>query len=99
MRIKNDNTTAASEIGLSQTRESRDAANAAASKPAAIGSPAADSVALTGVRDLVQRAVSSGADARAARINQLKQQIASNQYEVDPLAVSQALISAHLAKG
>ncbi len=64
----------------------------------AIGrSTTADSITLTSTRDLVQQALNSGSEARLARILELKQQIESNQYQVDPLAVSRALIDAHLA--
>ena len=98
MTIKTNGATDATQIDLNQARESRDISNASPLESTTTGSRGTDSIALSGIRDLVQQALSSGADARTARIAQLKQQIDSNQYQVDPVAVSRALINAHLAQ-
>jgi flagellar biosynthesis anti-sigma factor FlgM len=59
--------------------------------------PSADSIALSSTKDLVQQAMGAGSEARLARVAALRQQVASGQYLVDALAVSRALIGAHLA--
>ncbi|MBZ5610078.1 MAG: flagellar biosynthesis anti-sigma factor FlgM [Acidobacteriia bacterium] len=100
MKIKTGDATDASQINLDQARAPRPAGGADLAGSAAIGrSTAADSIALSSTKDLVQQALSAGSDARAARVLELKQQIESNQYRIDPLAVSRALIDAHLADG
>jgi anti-sigma28 factor (negative regulator of flagellin synthesis) len=57
---------------------------------------AGDSIALSGTTGLVQQAIVSGIDARAARVQELQKQVQSGQYQVDAKAVSQAVIEAHL---
>jgi flagellar biosynthesis anti-sigma factor FlgM len=98
MNIKTGDATNASQINLDQTRAPRQSGSVDASGQTVTG-PAVggDSIALSSTRDLIQQALSAGSDARLARIQELKQQIDSNQYQVDPVAVSRALISAHLA--
>ena len=49
------------------------------------------------MRDLLQQALTSGDEARAARIAELRSAIADGSYQVDAVAVSRALIDAHLA--
>ena len=98
MRIQHGDVTDNMEIQLNQTRQSREVADS----PAAPGAPTpvagnSDSINLTGVGGLVQSALSAGAQQRADRVEQLKQLVNSNQYSVDPEAVSRALIGAHLA--
>ena len=56
-----------------------------------------DSIELSTAADLVQRASSAGAAARASRVQQLKQQIEAGEYTVDPAALSRALIDATVA--
>jgi len=53
-----------------------------------------DSIVLSGAAGLVQQALSAGSDARAARVEQLKQQIQSGQYTVDAAAVGSAIVNA-----
>lgn len=98
MNIKTTDAAAASQVNLSQTLEPRDVSRAGVSESSSPGSaPAVDSIALSNTSDLVQLALQSGTDARAARVQELRQQIQNNQYQVDPLTVSRSLISAHLA--
>ncbi len=98
MKINADDTTDSSQINLNQTRAAREASDAAASGPSASGrAPGADSIALSGLGALVQQTLNSGSDARTARVQELKQQLDSGQYPIDPVAVSQALIAAHLS--
>lgn len=97
MRIQNGDVTDNMEIQLNQTRQSREVVDSPA--PSAGSTPGAgssDSISLTGVSGLVQTALGAGAQQRADRVAQLKQLVNSNQYSVDPEAVSRALISAHL---
>ena len=56
-----------------------------------------DSIELSTAADLVQRASSAGASARASRVEQLKQQIESGRYSVEPRALSSAVIDATVA--
>jgi flagellar biosynthesis anti-sigma factor FlgM len=56
-----------------------------------------DSIALSSTNGLVQQALGAGSAARAARVIELQQQLQNGQYQVDPLSVSRALISSHLA--
>lgn len=99
MKIKTDAGNAP-ELAVDQARASRqtDGANATSSNATGI-SAGSDSIALSSTKDLVQRALSAGSETRLARILELRQQVQSNQYQVDPLAVSNALIDAHLAGG
>ena len=98
MRIQNGEATDNMEIQLNQTRQSREVADSSAS--AGGSTPTAgssDSINITGDNGLVQSALNAGAQQRADRVEQLKQLVNSNQYSVDPEAVSSALIGAHLA--
>ena len=84
---------AGSQLHLDQTRAaagtgSADSANSS-SNPGALG----DSVALSGASRLIQQALNAGSDARATRVQQLKQQIESGQYVVDPAAISSAILN------
>ena len=88
----------ASQVNLDQTRSTREVFDNNASTPNSTAiSPNSDSISLSGISDLVQQALSAGTDARAARVQQLKQLIESNQYPIDPVAVGNAIIGAHLA--
>ena len=97
MKIKTDGAPNASQIDLNQTQQSREVSSTSAPGPSSAGSITGDSITISGLSDLVQQAVNSGADARTARVEQLRQLVQSNQYNVDPEAVSRALINAHLA--
>ncbi len=100
MKIKTGDATDAAQINLDQARSTRPPAGADLAGSASIGrSAAADSIALSSSKNLVQQALTAGSEARLARVLELKQQIESGQYRIDPLAVSRALIDAHLADG
>jgi len=96
MNIKTGAATNASQIDLNQTPEPREA-----SRAGALGSqsapPATDSIALSNTNELVQQALTAGTEVRAARVQELKQLYENNQYYSDPVAVSQSLITAHIA--
>ena len=98
MIINNEPTPGVSQPNIDRASGLRQTVNAAASNSGpASGALVSDSIALSAGNDIVQQALTSGAEARAARIQQLQQLIQTNQYHVDALAVSQALIDAHLA--
>ncbi|HUA20083.1 MAG TPA: flagellar biosynthesis anti-sigma factor FlgM [Bryobacteraceae bacterium] len=98
MMIKSGDSLDASRLGLDQTRGSQGVGTAGASASGSVQqNPTNDSISLSTPGDIVQQALTAGASSRAARIQQLKSQIDSNQYQVDPLATSQAIIGAHIA--
>lgn len=92
MRINRGEMTSNPEIELQLTRSSRETVDSNTSSP----TEGSDSVALNGVGDLAQLALSAGASERADRVEQLKQMVDTNQYTVDPDTVSRALIGAHM---
>jgi anti-sigma28 factor (negative regulator of flagellin synthesis) len=96
MRIDSGDVTSNREIELQPARPSREVVDSTA--PAGSGgSAASDSIALNGVSSLVQLALSAGAGQRADRVQQLKQLVDTNQYTIDPVSVSSALIHAHMS--
>ena len=98
MIIKNGETPDVSRLDLDQTRGSREVGATAASAGGSANPTASnDSISLSTPSGIVQQALTAGAADRAARIQQLKSQIDSNQYQVDALATSRAIIDAHLA--
>ena len=98
MRIQNGDVTDNMEIQLNQTRQSREVTDSGTSSAGSTPAGArSDSINITGSGGLVQSALTAGAQQRADRVEQLKQLVNSNQYSVDPEAVSSALIGAHLA--
>ena len=98
MRIYSGGDMDASQINLDQTRSSREVLdNTASNTNSTPSSSSSDSISLSGLGGIVQQALNAGADARAARVQQLKQLIESNQYPIDPVAVSNAIVGAHLA--
>ena len=97
MTIKNSDTAGVSGTNLDQTSPSRQIGNAASSSSAAVDrTPADDSITLSNTNGLVQQALTSGTEARSARILHLRQMVETNQYHVDAAAVASALIDAHL---
>jgi len=97
MTIKNGDTAGVSQMNLDQTSGSRQVGNVASSGSGSVArTPANDSIALSNTSDLVQQALTSGTDARSARVLQLRQLVQTNQYHVDAAAVASALIDAHL---
>ena len=98
MTIKPGDTADAMRMDLNPTRGTRVAGGPAGSNSASpSGTPSSDSIALSTTTGLVQQALSAGSDTRAARVLELQKQFASGQYQVDAMAVSHALIEAHLA--
>ena len=98
MTIKNGDTAGVSRTNIDQTSGSRKIGNAESSGSGSVDrTPGDDSIALSNTNGLVQQALTSGTDARSARILQLQQLVATNQYRVDAGAVASALVDAHLA--
>ena len=97
MKIKTGDTPDAMRMDLNPTRGTREAGGLADSKSVSPSpTTSGDSIALSGTTGLVQQAIVSGTDARAARVQELQKQLQSGQYQVDAMAVSQAVIEAHL---
>jgi flagellar biosynthesis anti-sigma factor FlgM len=97
MTITNPDPPDVSRMNLEQTRGSN-AVGAPAQNSTTLSSPlAGDSISLSIPSAAIQRALDSAQSERAARILELKHQIASNQYQVSAVAISHALIDAHLA--
>jgi len=97
MIINNNEASNASRLNLDHTSASSRTADAVSAQPAGgTTSPGGDSISLSS-SNLVQQALSAGASARSARVQQLKALIKNNQYQPDALEVSRALISAHIA--
>ncbi|HEV8037703.1 MAG TPA: flagellar biosynthesis anti-sigma factor FlgM [Bryobacteraceae bacterium] len=98
MKIKTSDTPDATRMDLNPTRATREADGPAGSTSVSTNrTPSSDSIAISGTNSLVQQALGSGSADRAARVLELQQQVQSGQYQVDAVAVSRALIAAHLA--
>jgi flagellar biosynthesis anti-sigma factor FlgM len=98
MKIKTSDTPDATRMDLNPTRGTREADSSAASSSVSPNrTPSSDSIAISGTSNLVQQALGSGSAARAARVLELQKLVQSGQYQADPIAVSRALIAAHLA--
>ena len=98
MIIKSGDSPDISRLDLGQTRGSQGAGATGAPAQGWIQqSHSNDSISLSTTGDLVQQAMTAGASDRAARVQQLKSQVESNQYQVDAQATSQAIIDAHLS--
>jgi flagellar biosynthesis anti-sigma factor FlgM len=97
MTITNDDTSGVSRLDLERAGQSRPTDGAASSNSASTSqSPGSDSIALSTTNGIVEQALNAGTDARSNRIAELRQLVATNQYQVDAGAVSSALIDAHL---
>jgi hypothetical protein len=81
----------------SRTGEAASAQRAAAQTAGSGASPVSDSISLSSSPNYVQQALSAGASARSARVQQLKALVQSDQYQSSGLDVSRALIGAHIA--
>jgi len=98
MKIKTGDTPDQTRMDLNPTHGARQAGSLADAKSVGLNrQPSGDSIALSGTTGLVQQALTSGADARAARVLELQKQVQSGQYNVDAMALSRSLIEAHLA--
>jgi len=98
IKINPGDTPDTTRMELNPTRATSETNGPAASNSAS-GSraPSSDSIAISGTNGLVQQALGAGSATRAARVQELQRQFQSGQYQVDPMAVSRALISLHLA--
>jgi flagellar biosynthesis anti-sigma factor FlgM len=97
MIINNNETPDVSKLNLDKAQGSSRAASAGASQPATTSStPGDDTISLSNSPNLVQQALGSSSSARAARIQELKALIQSNQYQPDVQEISRAVINAHL---
>jgi flagellar biosynthesis anti-sigma factor FlgM len=86
-----------SQATLDKTQESARAAASGASTFATTDStPGGDSISLSNSSNLVQQALNSSSSARAARIQELKALVQSNQYLPDAQEVSGSIIDSHL---
>lgn len=95
--INNNELSGSSRLGLDQAAStSRTSGTGAGQSTGGVGA-GADSIALTGTSNLVQQALHAGSDARAARVQELKALVQSNQYLPSAQEVSGALIDAHIA--
>ena len=97
MIIKNGTNPDVSRMDLGQTRASQGVGPGAPSQGQVQQKTSSDSISLSTPGDIVQQALTAGASDRAARIQQLKSLIDSNQYQIDAQATSRAIIDAHLA--
>ncbi len=91
------NVPSASQLHVEHSRATGESAAAGPSGSGAASGSLEDSIELSAAAVLVQQASSAGAADRASRVQQLKQQVESGQYSVDPAAISDALISATAA--
>lgn len=101
MRIDNGDKPDVNVTNLDRTLESQDVSPAATAAEAAAKDsiPVDDRVALSLATNLLQQASQADSSARLARILELKDAIQKNQYRVDPMKVSRALIEAQLLGG
>jgi anti-sigma28 factor (negative regulator of flagellin synthesis) len=97
MKITNGDTTGVLATNVNRPLGPRDVNSAnpfqSVAKPT---KPVDDTVAFSEAANFVQQTSSAGEQSRLARILQLKTAIEKNQYSVDPLAVSHAVIKAAL---
>jgi len=96
MRINNITSKDASQVELNQASATRDASTADSKGSTTGAGLGLDSIALSGVSSLVPLVLNAGNDVRSQRVAELKAQYESNTYNIDPVAVSRALISEHL---
>jgi anti-sigma28 factor (negative regulator of flagellin synthesis) len=97
MKIHSGDVPDTMEIQIDQARQSREVTDSTGPTTGSkAGTGSSDSIALTGVSDVVQLALNAGTNERADRVQQLKQLVDSNQYATDPAALSRAMIGAQL---
>jgi len=88
---------AGSGVQLDPARSTSGPGSADSASGEAIAGEHGDSVALSSAASQVHQALSAGADARAARVQQLRQQIEAGQYAIDPATIGNALLDAGIA--
>jgi flagellar biosynthesis anti-sigma factor FlgM len=91
------NVPSAPQVHVEHSRATSESSSAGPSGSAAVSGSAEDSIVLSTAAGLVQQASSAGATDRASRVQQLKQQVESGEYSIDPAAISSALIGATIA--
>ena len=91
------NVSSGSQVQVEHSRAASESASAGLSDSAAVTGSGEDSIVLSTAARLVQQASSAGADDRASRVQQLKQQIESGAYSIDPATISSALIGRAIA--
>jgi anti-sigma28 factor (negative regulator of flagellin synthesis) len=96
MTIKNVESPDVANANLQRTIGPEDVSTTTHTQQASTPEPLDDSIALSMASRFVKESASAGEGDRLARILQLKTAIQKNQYSVDPLAVSHALIEAEL---
>lgn len=96
MTINPGDTTDVTTAGLARATVTREAAQRASDSQADLPIPVNDHIALSLATNLVQQVGQAGENSRLNRILELKHAIQVQQYVVDPMAVSHALIKAHL---
>jgi len=97
MTIRNENTADVLPTNVDRTSGPREVGNAKSSKTAAKDiNSSGDSVAFSLAASLVQQASTPSPVGWWTRTMQLKTAIDSNQYNVDPQAVSQAIVKSGL---
>jgi anti-sigma28 factor (negative regulator of flagellin synthesis) len=79
--------------------ESLKTASGGGTGPKPTGATSSDRIDLGNQSDLVSQAKTAGADARAARIEQLRVLVQSGRYQVDPVALSQSIVQSALNGG
>lgn len=69
----------------------------AASGSGSSSAASSDGIDLANQNGLVSQAQTAGADSRSAYLEQLRAQVQSGQYQVDPVALSKSIINAAFA--
>jgi flagellar biosynthesis anti-sigma factor FlgM len=91
------NVASGSQVQVEHSRAANEPASAGPSGSVAAPGSSEDSIVLSTAARLVQQAWSAGAADRASRVQQLKQQVESGEYSIDPAAIGCALIGATIA--
>jgi len=91
------NVPSGSQVQVEHSRATGESASAGLSSPVAAAGSQEDSIVLSTAAGLVQQAATAGAADRASRVQQLKQQVESGTYGLDPATISSALIGATIA--
>jgi flagellar biosynthesis anti-sigma factor FlgM len=98
MIVNNNQPPDVSLLNLDKTQNSPPTTGTSASNSASTTStPGEDSISLSNSPNLVQQALAATSPARAARTQELKALVQSNQYQPDAQEVSSALINATIA--
>jgi len=98
MTINSGDTPEVNTLGVDRSAGSQPAENSSVPQIVVPPNPTTvdDQIALSVATNVVQQASSIGEDARITRVLQLKTAIEKDQYVIDPMAVSHALIESEL---